>query len=132
MTRTHSGVSDRRTQRTSPCPRLSMWPQLCGAPHNCGYVATSFMWPPSIFLQEIPCDWPDDGHITPPSSATETGLNGHRLRNDVLAVFARHAVVGASRLATLAMIAPVGGPLRIQVAMLVMWRSKSRESCVCR
>jgi hypothetical protein len=90
------------------------------------------MWRPSIFLQEIPCDWPDDAHITPPSSATETGLNGHRLRNDVLAVFARHTVVGASRLAALAMIAPVGGPLRIQVAMLVMWRSKSRESCVCR
>jgi hypothetical protein len=83
------------------------------------------MWRPWIFLQEIPCDWPDDGHITPPSSATQTGLNGHRLRNDVLAVFARHAVVGASRLATLAMIAPVGGPLRIQAAMLVMWRSKS-------
>ena len=27
MTRTYAGVSDRRTQRTSSCPRLSMGPQ---------------------------------------------------------------------------------------------------------
>src|SRR4051812_29262885 len=87
------------------------------------------MWRPPVFFREIPRDSTADGHITSRSPATETGLAVHHLRDSVLAVFDRLAVVGAFRRATSVMTAPVSDGLSIQAATLVMWRSEQRKSC---
>ena len=129
LTEASSWMSVLRALRTPACARMSMRPKLCGQPHNVGYVAKSLMWRPPVFFRGIPSDLTVDGHITSRSSATETGLAVHHLRNGVLAVFDRLAVVGAFRRASSVMTASVSDGLPIQAAMLVMWRSEQRKSC---
>ena len=94
-----------------------------------GYVAKSLMWRPPVFFREIPRDFATEGHITSRSPATETGLAVHHLRDGVLAVFDRLAVVGAFRRASSVMTASVSDGRPIQAAMFVMWRREQRKHC---
>src|SRR5262249_51920367 len=94
-----------------------------------GYVARLLMWRPPVFIREIPRDLTADGHISSRSSATETGLAVHQLRDGELAMFNRLAVVGASRRASTVLTASVSDDLPIRAAMFVMWRSKQRKCC---